>query len=78
MAKAIEELEKLEETFGLKLNKKNTVFIMSGKYEDLNEDIRGIKRLDKTKYLTLVWFYNHTSYCYDKVDFGQKSSLRLQ
>ena len=47
-------MEDLEKTFGLKLNKKKTVFLSKKKdYEHIDE-IRGIRRASKVKYLGIM------------------------
>ena len=56
METILTELENLEEAFGLKINKKKTVFLSNKKEYDSIQEIRGIKRAEKVKYLGMMIF----------------------
>jgi hypothetical protein len=49
--KILGELERLEMTFGLKINKQKSVFLSNMREYDHVDDISGIKKVEKVKYL---------------------------
>ena len=54
METILTELENLEEAFGLKINKKKTVFLSNKKEYDSIQEILGIRRVEKVKYLGMM------------------------
>ena len=54
METILSELEMLQGTYGKKINKKKTVFISNKKEYDSIQEIRGIERVEKVKYLGMM------------------------
>ena len=54
MKTILTELERQEETYRLKINKKKTVFLSNKKEYDSIQEIRGIQRVEKVKYLGML------------------------